>query len=379
MTQSKAEYRLDGLQHLRGICALLVVISHCNGILGKPEYYGAMAFADLHLPSVFAVAVFFSISGFIIVVSSLKTDLSPRHPRHEFVRRRLVRIIPFLWLCTLGYNTLSWLGTGVIEPGAILRTMALWPAGEPKPNVVWSLRNELFFYAVFAWAVLGPHRRVRLAALLLLASAVFYVLAYDLSLADAYIASPAFDALKTFMGSDFGANFQFAAGVGAALIYLRRDRTMLSRPISAGWTLAAMVIASLVIIAAPMEPGLAVCLFWTAMAGTILTLSIAARPAPGWLGRLGLVLGNASFSTYLIHNAVVLVLIALAKALRLGLETQAERMLFVVAGVVVATAAGVTVHYVIEAPLIRFVERRTRPRGSGAAPVLANDRPPQQA
>ena len=76
--------RLDGVQYLRGISALIVVISHCNGILGKPEYYSRMAIPDLHVASVFAVALFFSISGFIIVVASLNGKGTSASSRREF-------------------------------------------------------------------------------------------------------------------------------------------------------------------------------------------------------------------------------------------------------------------------------------------------------
>lgn len=377
MVRHEPRNRLDGIQYLRGFCAILVTISHCNGILGKPEYYGAMAFSDLHLPSVFAVAVFFSISGFIIVVSSLEKDLSPRHPRREFARRRLIRVIPFLWLCVLGYNGLSWLGTGVLEPWAILRTMFLWPAGEPKPNVVWSLRNEMFFYLTFAWVMLGTRRRTGAACLILVVSALFYVIAFDLEPRASYLVGSPFDALKTFMGSDFGANFQFAVGVGLALVYLRSDRMLFAQQVQSAWMLAAMVAASMIVLALPVGTGLAICLIWTAMAAGILVLSISARPASGALGHLGLILGNASFSIYLIHNAVVLVLIALAKVLNLGLVSQGQRLAFVVGAVVIACGAGVLVHYLVEAPLIRFIEKRTRFSGSPTAILLADDRPAQ--
>ncbi|EIZ79029.1 putative exopolysaccharide production protein ExoZ [Novosphingobium sp. Rr 2-17] len=368
--------RLDGVQYLRGLCALLVVISHCNGILGKPEYYSKMALPDLHLPSVFAVAAFFSISGFIIVVSSLDSSFSPRHPRREFARRRLVRIIPFLWLCTLGYNALSWLGTGTLEPEAIMRTLFLWPAGEPKPNVVWSLRNEMLFYLLFAWALLGPCKRFWPLGLALALSTAFYLLAFDLGLATPFLGHVGFDALKTFMGSDYGANFQFAAGAAVAWAYLRGDKTKFASRISAVWMVAAMALAGLAILAFPMAQGLAICLIWSTMAAAILILAVSARPAPGRLGQFGLVLGNASFSIYLVHNAVVLVLLAMARIAHLQLDTQTERLAFLFTSVMLATAAGVIVHYLIEAPLIRFCERRTRPSGSEPAAVLVDDRQP---
>ena len=63
---------LDGVQYLRGLCAVIVAVTHCNAIIAKPEYYSKLALPDWAMASGFAVAAFFSISGFIIVAASLR-------------------------------------------------------------------------------------------------------------------------------------------------------------------------------------------------------------------------------------------------------------------------------------------------------------------
>ncbi len=369
---SKAGSVLDGVQYLRGLCAVIVVISHCNGIIGKPEYYSTMVLPDWHIASVFAVAAFFSISGFIIVIASLGRDGTPRSGRAEFVRRRFIRIVPFLWLCTIGYNLLSWAGTGQFDWPAALRTLVVWPLGELKPNVAWSLRHELLFYAIYAAALLGARRHVGLLVGWVLASTVFYLLAYDLGFASGTTNRPWFEALKVLMGGDHGANFQFAGGMILAYLYLLRPHRLpigrVPPVVMVGLTLMAGLIVSLW----PLPTGLPDAVVWTALAVPILASAICARPARGWLGQAGLVLGNASFAIYLVHNPVVLVLLAVAAKARLPLAAPGALAAFLLLCIVAAVLAGVVVHYLVEGPLIRACERWTRRSGTAPARVLVD-------
>jgi peptidoglycan/LPS O-acetylase OafA/YrhL len=370
---SKPSTLLDGVQYLRGLCAVVVVISHCNGIIGKPEHYSKMALPDWHIASLFAVATFFSISGFIIVIASLDANAMPRTSRAEFLLRRFVRIVPFLWLCTLGYNLLSWAGTGALEWPAALRTLIVWPVGELKPNVAWSLRHELLFYLLYAVAMLGSGRKPALLLIWFALSAAFYVISYDIGLGADVSASAWFEALKVFMGGDHGANFQFAAGMGLAYVYVRQSKAPGSvgklPPIALlAWTAATCAIVSLV----PLDMGLPLSLLWTVLAIPVLASAIWARPGRGVAGRLGLVLGNASFSIYLVHNPIVLVLLAAAQKSGMTFNGQPQLLGFLAFCVVVTTLGGIVVHYLVEAPLIRacsgWIRRDSRQPSAAAAP-----------
>lgn len=363
---------LDGVQYLRGLCAVIVVISHCNGIIGKPEHYSRMAVADWSIASLFAVAAFFSISGFIIVIASLDDAGRPRSGRAEFARRRFVRIVPFLWLCTIGYNLLSWGGTGQMDWASAARTLVLWPTGELKPNVAWSLRHELLFYALFATAILGARRRPALLLGWVAASALFYLLSYDLGLAADVLGEPWFETLKVLMGGDHGANFQFAVGVGLAYFYLMHSGKLRLGTVPPATILIVTGLACVVVSHGPLAFGLPVALLWSALAVPVLAAAIAARPAQGWAGRIGLVLGNASFAIYLVHNPVLLVLLAIARAAQLSLASQTQLLAFLGFSVLTTVVAGVIVHHLVEAPLIRACDRWTR-KPSGSASRLVAD------
>lgn len=45
---------------------------------------------------------------------------------------------------------------------AILASLTLWSLGEMRPNVLWSMRHEIMFLALFAFALLGGRRRILL-------------------------------------------------------------------------------------------------------------------------------------------------------------------------------------------------------------------------
>lgn len=359
-TKIKAKPILEGVQYLRGLCAVIVVISHCNGIIGKPEYYSRMVLPDWHIASVFAVAAFFSISGFIIVIASLDHTGAPRTSRSEFIRRRIVRIIPFLWACTLGYNFLSWAGTSQLDIGSAVRTLVLWPVGELKPNVAWSLRHEMLFYAIYAVALLGPSRKLRLLLGWLAFSAAFYVVSYDLGFLTQSTDKTWFEALKVAMGGDHGANFQFAIGMGLAYLYLLRPQSLPIGRIPALAIIICTAAASLIVTFSPLGTGLPDALLWTALSLPVLASAICARPVQGWAGSVGLVLGNASFSIYLVHNPVVLILLAIAGKMHLALDTSGQLAALLAACIVAAILAGIAAHYLVEAPLIRAFDRWTR-------------------
>lgn len=350
---------LDGVQYLRGLAALLVVIGHANGFILLPDYLAGYLLPTLEEAAGFAVAVFFVISGFIIVATSLDAHGVPTVGRVEFARRRAVRILPFLWLCTIAYNAMSWAGTGTFDWAATLRTLVLSPLGELKPNVTWSLRHELLFYALFAATMLGRGRWRIVMALWVAIVPVLFVLVYDLALVPARHGTEPFEAFSiVFMGSRTGAHLQFGVGMLLGLSYRRSPW-----PLRTGSTvlLLALLGAAVLVVVSPRVPGLARLLSWSAAAGGIVVLATMARPWPGAIGRAASMLGNASFAIYLTHNVVVLVVIAALQRSGLVLTGKPALAAFLGGTVLASLLVGIAVHLLVERPLIRAIDRRTRP------------------
>ncbi len=362
---------LDGVQYLRGLAALLVVIGHGNGFILLPNYLNSYLLPSLEAASGFAVAAFFVISGFIIVVTSLDARGAPRMGRGEFLRRRAVRILPFLWLCTIAYNAMSWLGTGSFDWAATANTLLLSPFAELKPNVTWSLRHELLFYVLFALTMLGARQRWVMMALWIAIGPVLFALVYDLALVPARHGTQPFEAFSiVFMGSRTGAHLQFGTGILLGLLYQRAPwppRT------SATVMLVALLAAAALTVVSPREPGLARLLSWTLAAGAVVALATMARPWPGLAGRAGMLLGNASFAIYLTHNVVMLVLIAAVQRLAIPLAGRPALALFLLVAVLLSLLVGIAVHALVERPLIRTIDRWTRPAvPRRAVPLIAD-------
>lgn len=148
--------KLDVIQYLRAIAALMVVIHHARNSMPW------LAFNPLEGYPAFAwgVDIFFVISGFIMYVAARDEHCL------GFMRKRIIRIVPLYWAATLALVVIAtkfhpwsmasndWLHVvqslffiphySPVQPGEI------WPFLIPG----WTLNYEMFFYAVFVVGLL---------------------------------------------------------------------------------------------------------------------------------------------------------------------------------------------------------------------------------
>ena len=82
---------------------MLVVIGHSQTSVAILAHAAHVAFTRCNfLPWGAGVDLFFVISGFIMVYASQRL-FGASEGALEFLRRRMVRVAPFYWLCTLAY------------------------------------------------------------------------------------------------------------------------------------------------------------------------------------------------------------------------------------------------------------------------------------
>ncbi len=156
--QSRNSQYLDVLQILRGIAALMVVVHHSAGSL---RFYHKIDDATLDFVGSlgrFGVDFFFVLSGFIISYSAYyKRNRPQAFP--QYVKGRLLRIyVPYLpiGLLMLGlYSVFPSLSNGGRDI-SVLTSVTLLPDGSPALSVAWTLTFELFFYALFCLYFLSP-------------------------------------------------------------------------------------------------------------------------------------------------------------------------------------------------------------------------------
>lgn len=168
--------KLQSIQALRGVAALLVVLFHAralelkgiaaNGLTEQPLIGG------LFTNGFAGVDLFFVISGFIMVFVT-RDGLTGLKPAASFLFARVTRIYPVWWAfagCMTIYmlvahgvsgNSEGWQKAAFGHPMLpyLVKSFLLIPQ-EPFPvlNVGWTLIHEIYFYLVFALFLLMPRR-----------------------------------------------------------------------------------------------------------------------------------------------------------------------------------------------------------------------------
>jgi exopolysaccharide production protein ExoZ len=320
-----------GVQYLRAMAALQVVLFHASLAVGHPVTLGSLG-----------VPVFFVISGFIMVVI---TDGNARPG--PFLRDRAARIVPLYWLATTAAAAWAVLaGTSsvgawaVLIGGSDLKHLAAsylflpWPIPGaeghfyPTLGLGWTLNYEMFFYALFALSLLAsPRIRLPLLTCLFLS----------------------FVLLGMCLQSELGAArfwtepliLQFLCGAWLGRWWLR-GRSFL-------WPVLGCVVAT-GLLALGRIPQFQTAL-WQGMWAVLTLLVVLALHRCGMLKRPIrplLLLGDASYSIYLWHP---LVLLALA-------TTNPPGWVFVATGIALSIGAGILSYAVIERPLLRYFRLR---------------------
>lgn len=153
--------RLDHIQALRGIAALMVVVSHL--LIIEQKYSADQILGDWASYGMAGVDLFFVISGFIMVYVMWDRPRGIK-AAGEFLWGRAVRIYPLYWLVSLVLLGL-WLirpdmvFSSIEVPPDILKSLALFPdEREPLLAVGWTLVHEMYFYLVFAGIMLLPRK-----------------------------------------------------------------------------------------------------------------------------------------------------------------------------------------------------------------------------
>lgn len=172
VAQVSPKQRLAGLDALRGLAALAVMVYHYTGT--KAGHAGSHESRQLvHLQ--YGVHLFFAISGFVIFLT-----LEKSRSWSDFVISRFARLYPPFWVC-LALTWLVVLAFGLPGRETSVRDLAwnvtmvptllnltLFRGGDPVApvdGVYWSLQVELMFYAwsLVAWWLVGSRRMVWVA------------------------------------------------------------------------------------------------------------------------------------------------------------------------------------------------------------------------
>lgn len=328
---------LYSIQVLRGLGALLVVFYHAAmRVTGDSP----TAFPHGQL----GVDIFFVISGIVIYLSGRRLSAG------GFLIRRLLRVVPLYWLLLLislagdaargsygPYQISNYLLSFVFIPSHDQPTTVF-----PPVIVGWTLNYEMFFYAICTAAILlfGGARLIKVATISILASVLLGLATADLIPWRRYpVAVLLLPITLEFVAGMWLGYFSEYRRIApkwiAALLFVGAIAWIAVAPTAkayTSWRLLAWGIPAIAIV-------------WAAVSTEDLIPFRRMKPA--------LLLGDASYALYLIHQVVMGILWAIFGKLHL----QHLQALSFTALVIAAIIGGIVMHLIIERPLLRFLGR----------------------
>ena len=347
--------RIETIEMGRGIAAIAVVVFHANAAFRE---FGGRFYEFLSIGE-HGVDFFFVLSGFIIF-SAHWNDIGRPAQATDYYLKRLIRLVPLLWLVVLGWAALRHATGQPDDWSKVLNSLFLWPSAAPTtPSVVWTLRHEALFYLIFGVLVIHAWT----GRVLFLAWGIAVVAQALALFGGAPLQGPMAMVLSSF-------TLDFFMGAGVAALY-RHGRLPFGPPLLA---------AGLLALAAALGAGLAlgyhresvtdfvspVARLWVPVLGLCFALVVAGLAATDRVVRVprwAVLLGGASYAVYLVHLPVISVAQRVAAKFPHALVALGAGHVFVsICGI----AAGVAVHIAIEKPAIRWLRRRLLKRPTPA-------------
>ena len=320
------------IQYLRGIAAIMVVALHASN--------------NVYAVGMSGVDIFFVISGFIMWTTTVGTNLSPA----GFMRRRLLRIVPLYWAMTV-FTALVSLNPPAIGLGVsvdhLVRSLLFLPANVTQPgnpflpapvlDVGWTLNLEMYFYLVFAAGLLlAPRMRMALVTAVI---ATPVILGF-------FIADRLPIELRFYTRPEL---LEFIAGVALGAVYAERRAPHGSRT-------AALLAAAALILFATGQPSIDFrALHFGLPALLLCAAGLAAEPLLQRRPiRFAKLLGDASYSIYLIHIPMLAVVRKIFGWPSSQMHGHAENLILAA----VTTAGCVLAYFLFEKPVDRMLRKR---------------------
>jgi exopolysaccharide production protein ExoZ len=293
--------QIDGLQMLRAVAVILVVWCHTG------QHLAACGGQALPALNVFGIDIFFVISGFILSLVVLRTPKQPGvDTTWDFLKKRFIRVYPIYWVFAI-LILLRMFRAGALKGHNYWSAFFLLPpihslGGDLIIGYSWTMMFEIFFYTVLGLILLKTVRWAVPIFILLLTSSVaigglcnirhpFWIVA-----ANPILLEFVFGALMALLYARVGARRHVgicltAVGICASFWLARHNQAWIANggqmilvnhgafQRSVTWGICALVLVAGVV-------------FWSP--------SMHRGPARWWV-----ILGNASYSTYIISQLVL--------------------------------------------------------------------------
>lgn len=342
---------LHSIQHLRALAAVAVVLLHVGLIQKFPI---ATSWPDQFASG---VDVFFVISGFIMWVTTVNSAVTPIH----FLLSRIRRILPLYWAVTFFAVAVSFIaprlmqGT-IIEENHFIASLLFIPSAHPiYPDSIrpvigagWTLNYEMMFYVIFSLCLMfaNTNRRFMATIVALLILVVSRIFISETDIIWWFFSSPIV--------------LEFASGVMVG-VFFQKSRLLGSRTALIGLLVGAAIIVS----SSGMETSeYSRFLYWGLPSTLIVWSAVSLEVAGAWPNiRFARLLGDASYSIYLVHGIILSACATLWIKLSFPSSTLAL-LLFAIIAILASVAGGLLVYRIYEKPmdrLLRYLTGRSKP------------------
>lgn len=341
---------IAALQMLRAIAALAVVVFHtCDSLhnsLGQTPF-------GLFPIGANGVDIFFVLSGFIICYVTQR-ETEPL----KFLQKRAIRIVPLYYLLTVGIFLIALvmphlLRTTAADPVALIKSLLFIPYAridgtvQPVLFLGWTLNFEAFFYVLFAFGLLLPAHRIAVA-ISLLAAFVAMGLIFDTN-------SVAFEFYTR------GIIIEFVWGCLVFLVYSRRP------DILRAWRWAWPIPAALILAQNFVHPHLPQEIAIGIPAALLVALILPFQTENTALGRFFSLLGDASYSIYLIHPYIAVAVVYIVAALAGSSYWAALLTSFLIVAITILVS--LALFYLVERPSNTWLRKKLMATPPNAAPA----------
>jgi exopolysaccharide production protein ExoZ len=369
--------KLPALQILRGIAASLVVLDH--SVLRHAEWndYPSAVTVAAQYSGTLGVAVFFVISGYIMIHTA-GSQFGHPGAATAFLRKRIIRIVPLYWAATMLEVALRLRKGGSLDPQQLLSSLFFIPQSvepgnymRPLLGVGWTLNYEMFFYCIFAIALFFK----KPAGLVLLFSTLLGLVALGAMSKSLTDTSQPYTVLGFWTDPII---LLFAAGVAVGLIpkAARRQATSIHPVVAAVGLLLAYATVFLFAVGSYPIP-----LAWQAGGWALCILAaglcvLGKQNGTSAAEKIGTQLGDTSYALYLFHFFAIVA----AEKIWWLLFGKNPSILFILAAYLTSVVAAYAIHHLIEVNVARLLAARSTRAAPGfrQTDTVSSDAIPRQ-
>ncbi|ATM74535.1 hypothetical protein CRN79_01150 [Serratia fonticola] len=329
---------VNSIQFLRFIASLLVLITHST-------FYTHERFSEsmpVFKAGSVGVDIFFVISGFVILLSSI-TKNGEFSSGVDFTVKRLTRIVPMYWIATSVKVIALILSPAIVlhatfDPSRIVLSYFFLPSvspdgrWEPILGVGWTLVFEMFFYFIFAMALFAKKSPVVISSLVIVIFSLISTMRTD----DWPVATMYFDKIMLY----------FVIGMFSYIMMMKCRRMTLRVFTLVLTALSVVFIFRKISYGEPIIERLSFETFTFVVTFFFIVVQCESLFV-GAISKLSTLLGNASYSTYLFHPLLAPIVPTIFKKLSITINP----VFVVISTVLFALLATVIIHLTIEKPI----------------------------